>query len=63
MQAIGDFFKNDRFTQHNAIELLEIAAGRAQAKMAVTDDTGEIVALFEGMVYRKKDPIGQPTRQ
>jgi len=27
----------------------------------VTDDTGELVASFEGMVYRKKDQIGQPT--
>ena len=28
----------------------------------VTDDSGEIVAHFEGMVYRKKDPIGQPAQ-
>jgi acyl-CoA thioesterase len=132
MQAIWDFFKNDRFAQHSGIELLEIGAGRAKAKMAitdshlngvnlvhggaiftladlvfaaasnshgtvavainasiwfvkaaregtlyaeatetsrnpklatysikVTDDAGETVALFEGMVYRKKDQIGQ----
>jgi acyl-CoA thioesterase len=136
MQAIWDFFKNDRFAQHSGIELLEVAEGRAKAKMAITDahlngvnlvhggaiftladlafaaasnshgtvavainasiwfvkaatqgtlfaeakevsrypklatysititdDAGEIVALFEGMVYRKKDPIGQPARQ
>jgi acyl-CoA thioesterase len=23
----------------------------------VTDDTGDLVAVFQGMVYRKKDPI------
>ncbi len=136
MQAIWDFFKNDRFAQHSGIELLEIAPGRAKAKMTitdahrngvnvvhggaiftladlafaaasnshgtvavainasiwfvkagtqgtlfadakevscnpklatysirVTDDAGEIVALFEGMVYRKKDQIGQPPRE
>ena len=135
MQAIWDFFKNDRFAQHSGIELLEIAPGRAKARMAITDahlngvnvvhggaiftladlafaaasnshgtvavainasiwfvkaatkgtlfaeakevscnpklatysititdDAGEIVALFEGMVYRKKDQIGQPAR-
>jgi acyl-CoA thioesterase len=28
----------------------------------VTDDTGELVAIFEGMVYRKKDQIGQPAQ-
>jgi acyl-CoA thioesterase len=136
MQAIWDFFKNDRFARHSGIELLEIAPGRAKAKMTIadahlngvnvvhggaiftladlafaaasnshgtvavainasiwfvkagtqgtlfaearevsrnpklatysitiTDDAGEIVALFEGMVYRKKDQIGQPARQ
>jgi acyl-CoA thioesterase len=135
MQAIWDFFKNDRFARHSGIELLEIAEGRAKAKMAindshlngvslvhggaiftladlvfaaasnshgtvavainasiwfvkaaregtlfaeakevsrnpklatysiqVTDDSGEIVATFEGMVYRKKDQIGQPAQ-
>jgi acyl-CoA thioesterase len=135
MQAIWDFFKNDRFAQHSGIELLEVAPGRAKARMSitdahlngvdlvhggaiftladlafaaasnshgtvavainasiwfvkaatqgtlfaeaketsrnpklatysitVTDDAGDIVALFEGMVYRKKDPIGQPAR-
>ncbi len=136
MQAIWDFFKNDRFAQHSGIELLEIAPGRAKARMTITDahlngvnvvhggaiftladlafaaasnshgtvavainasiwfvkagtqgtlfaeakevsrnpklatysititdDAREIVALFEGMVYRKKDQIGQPARQ
>jgi len=130
MQAIRDFFKNDRFAQHSGIELLEIGEGRAKARMViqdhhrngvnlvhggaiftladlvfavasnshgtvavainasiwfvkaakegtlcaeakevsrnpklavyaieVTDDAGELVAKFEGMVYRKKDPI------
>jgi acyl-CoA thioesterase len=133
MQAIWDFFKNDRFAQHSGIELLEIGEGRAKAKMTigdqhlngvdlvhggaiftladlvfaaasnshgtvavainasiwfvkaakqgtlfaegrevsrnpklatysidVTDDAGEMVARFEGMVYRKKDQIGPP---
>jgi acyl-CoA thioesterase len=135
MQAIWDFFANDRFARHSGIELLEIAAGRAKARMVirdshlngldlvqggaiftladlafaaasnshgtvtvainanicfvkaatqgvlyaeaaevsrnpklatysikVTDDAGEIIALFEGMVYRKKEPIGRPAR-
>ena len=31
----------------------------ATYSIEVTDDTGEIVAKFEGMVYRKKDQIGQ----
>ena len=130
MQAIWDFFKNDRFAKHSGIELLEITPGRAKARMKiddrhlngvnvvhggaiftladlvfaaasnshgtvavainasiwfvkaakegtlyaearevscnpklavysieVTDDAGELVAKFEGMVYRKKDPI------
>jgi acyl-CoA thioesterase len=136
MQAIWDFFKNDRFAQHSGIELLEISPGRAKARMAitdshlngvnvvhggaiftladlvfaaasnshgtvavainasiwfvkaarggtlyaeatevsrnpklatysikVTDDAGEVVASFEGMVYRKKDQIGQPAQE
>jgi len=131
MQAIWDFFRNDRFAQHSGIELLEIGPGRAKAKMTitdahlngvdlvhggaiftladlvfaaasnshgtvavainasiwfvkaakqgtlyaegvetsrnpklatysiqVTDEAGETVARFEGMVYRKKDQIG-----
>lgn len=134
MQAIRDFFKNDRFAQHSGIELLEIGEGYAKAQMPirdchrngvnlvhggaiftladlvfavasnshgtvavainasiwfvkaaregilyaqakevsrnpklavysieVTDDLGELVARFEGMVYRKKDPI-EPQR-
>jgi len=130
MQAIRKFFQNDRFAKHSGIELLEIAEGRAKARMPirdchrnsvntvhggaiftladlvfaaasnshgtvavainasiwyvkaategvlyaearevsrnpklavyaieVTDDAGDLVAQFEGMVYRKKDPI------
>jgi acyl-CoA thioesterase len=136
MQAISDFFKNDRFARHSGIELLEIGEGRAKAKMTiqdshlngvnlvhggaiftladlvfaaasnshgtvavainasiwfvkaategtlyaeatevslnpklatysikVTDEAGELIAIFEGMVYRKKDPIGQPAQK
>jgi len=136
MQAIWDFFKNDRFARHSGIELVEIGPGRAKARMTVsdahlngvnlvhggaiftladlvfaaasnshgtvavainasiwfvkaakqgtlsaeavetsrnpklatysikvTDDVGETVALFEGMVYRKKDQIGQPAQE
>jgi len=37
MQAIWDFFKNDRFAEHNGIELLDIAPGYAKAKMEVKD--------------------------
>jgi acyl-CoA thioesterase len=32
----------------------------ATYSIQVTDDSGELVASFEGMVYRKKDQIGQP---
>ena len=35
----------------------------ATYSITITDDAGEIVAIFEGMVYRKKDQIGQPARQ
>lgn len=134
MQAIRDFFKNDRFAEHSGIELLDISEGHARARMPirdchrngvnivhggaiftladlvfavasnshgtvavainasiwfvkaakdgvlyaeakevsrnpklavysieVTDDAGELVAQFEGMVYRKKDPITPQT--
>jgi len=134
MQAIWDFFKNDKFAEHSGMQLLDIAPGYAKAKMevkdchlngvdvvhggaiftladlafaaasnshgtvavainasiwfvkaarqgtlyaeakevsrnpklatysiAVTDDSDETIATFEGMVYRKKDPIGPAT--
>lgn len=130
MRAIKEFFKNDRFAEHNGIELLEVGEGRARTRMKVedchlngvnvvhggaiftladlafaaasnshgtvavainasiwyvkagltgnlfadakevslnpklatysievTDDAGEIIAVFEGMVYRKKQTI------
>ncbi len=130
MQAIRDFFENDRFARHCGIELVEVAEGRATTRMKIedrhlngvnvvhggaifsladlafaaasnshgtvavainasiwyvkaglsgtlhaharevslnpklatysieiTDDAGEIVAVFEGMVYRKKQTI------
>jgi len=34
----------------------------ATYSIRVTDDSGELVAIFEGMVYRKKDQIGQPAQ-
>ena len=134
MQAIWDFFKNDRFAQHSGIQLLEIAPGYAKASMeitdrhlngvdvvhggaiftladlafaaasnshgtvavainasiwfvkaarqgtlyaearevsrnpklatysiAITEESGDTIATFEGMVYRKKDQIGPAT--
>jgi len=131
MDEIAAFIRqNDRFAAHNGIELVEIAAGRAVARMAlqphhyngvgtahggaiftlgdlafaaasnaygtvamgisvsiqyvkaarggkltataretsfgprlatyavdITDDAGEVVAIFQGMVYRKKDVL------
>lgn len=130
MQNIRKFLANDRFAEHNGIELLEISQGRAKAKMNikdchlnganivhggaiftladlvfaaasnshgtiavainagisfikaaaggtlyadgreisrnpklatytidVTNEAGEIIAVFQGMVYRKKDKI------
>lgn len=33
----------------------------ATYSIEVTDDMGELVAKFEGMVYRKKDPIAPQT--
>lgn len=130
MRAIKEFFKNDRFAEHNGIELVEVGEGRAKARMKiderhlngvnvvhggaiftladlafaaasnshgtvavainasiwyvkaglsgtlfaharevslnpklatysieVTDEAGEIIAVFEGMVYRKKQTI------
>jgi acyl-CoA thioesterase len=35
----------------------------ATYSIKVTDEAGETVALFEGMVYRKKDQIGPPARE
>jgi acyl-CoA thioesterase len=136
MEAIREFLKNDRFAEHCGIELVDVAEGRATARMTVTDrhlngvnvvqggaiftladlafaaasnsygtvavainasiwfvraaregtltaeakevsrnpklatyaidvtdEAGELVARFEGMVYRKKDPIpaGDPS--
>lgn len=130
MDAIREFFKNDRYAALSGIELLEVSEGRAKARMRikdhhlngvdlvhggaiftladlvfaaasnsygtvavainaaiwfvkaaregtlfaeareisrnpklatyaieVKDDAGDLVASFEGMVYRKKDPI------
>jgi len=88
MEAVKNFFKNDRFAEHVGIELLEVSEGRAKAKMEikehhlngidiahggaifsladpklatyevrVTDETDDIIAIFLGTVYRKKDKI------
>jgi len=135
MQTIRNFLKNDRFAEHNGIELLEISQGRAKAKLQirdyhlnganivhggaifaladlvfaaasnshgtiavainanisflkasaggtlyadareisknpklgtytidVTNEDGEIIAVFQGMVYRKKDKIEDFTK-
>ena len=48
MQAIWDFFKNDRFAKHSGIELLEIGAGRAKARMTITDAHLNGVSLVHG---------------
>ena len=37
MQTIRNFLKNDRFAEHNGIELLEISPGRAKAKLQIKD--------------------------
>jgi acyl-CoA thioesterase len=35
MQAVQTFFKRDRFAHHSAIELVEVAAGFARARMTL----------------------------
>jgi acyl-CoA thioesterase len=35
MEAVRNFFKNDRFAEHLGIELLEVSKGRAKAKMEI----------------------------
>ncbi len=37
MQTIRNFLKNDRFAEHNGIELLEITQGGAKAKLDIRD--------------------------
>ena len=37
MEVVNKFFKNDRFADHVGIELLEVAEGRARAKMEVKE--------------------------
>jgi acyl-CoA thioesterase len=37
MDAVRNFFKNDRFADHLGIELLEVSEGRAKAKMEIKD--------------------------
>ena len=39
-----------------AIEL-SLGPKLASYRVDITEDTGDIVALFQGMVYRKRDPI------
>jgi hypothetical protein len=35
MNALKDYFKNDRFADHVGIELLEVKAGYAKAKLLI----------------------------
>jgi acyl-CoA thioesterase len=37
MEAVRNFFKNDRFADHIGIELLEVSEGRAKAKMKIKE--------------------------
>lgn len=37
MDAVRNFFKNDRFADHVGIELLEVSEGRAKAKMKIKE--------------------------
>ncbi|MBW2247887.1 MAG: PaaI family thioesterase [Deltaproteobacteria bacterium] len=37
MEAVKNFFKNDRFAEHVGIELLEVSEGRAKAKMEIKE--------------------------
>lgn len=37
MDAVRNFFKNDRFAHHVGIELLDISEGQAKAKMEIKD--------------------------
>jgi len=37
MEAVKNFFKNDRFAEHLGIELLEVSKGQAKAKMEIKD--------------------------
>ncbi|MDO9536644.1 MAG: PaaI family thioesterase [Bacillota bacterium] len=35
MAIISEFYKNDKFSEHVGIELLEVSAGRAKAKLEI----------------------------
>jgi len=37
MDAVRNFFKNDRFADHVGIELLDVSEGRAKAKMKIKE--------------------------
>lgn len=48
MQDLQEFFKNDRFAASVGIELLEIAEGRARARMDVRRDHFNAVNIVHG---------------
>lgn len=37
MEAVRNFFKNDRFADHVGIELLDVSEGRAKAQMVIKE--------------------------
>jgi acyl-CoA thioesterase len=48
VDTIRQFFRNDRFAEHAGIELLEVAPGRAKARMAIEDHHRNAVGLVHG---------------
>lgn len=45
---IQDFFRNDRFARHVGIELIEVAPGRARAKLEIDDRHLNAVGVAHG---------------
>lgn len=53
-----EFLKNDRFAAMAGVELLEVECGYAKARMpfievSVTDEAGEVLAVYTATGYRK----------
>ena len=48
MERVKIFFKNDRFAEHNGIELLEVSKGRAKAKMQIKSQHLNGVGIVHG---------------